>query len=111
MKFIDQITISVQGGNGGMGCIAFLREKFRPKGGPCGGDGGHGGNIIFHDPRSEAVYRHPRMAKQNELNTNVYAVEPKEGLLVLFPSYLHHSVNLNQSEDERIVISFNINLI
>ena len=69
------------------------------------------GNIIFHDPRSEAVFRHPRISKQNELNTNVYAVEPKEGLLVLFPSYLHHSVNSNQSEDERIVISFNINLI
>ena len=47
MKFIDHTTFSVKAGNGGMGCIAFLREKFRPNGGPCGGDGGHGGDIIF----------------------------------------------------------------
>ena len=47
MKFIDHTTLSVKAGDGGMGCIAFLREKFRPKGGPCGGDGGHGGNIIL----------------------------------------------------------------
>ena len=47
MKFIDHTTLSVKSGNGGKGCIAFLREKYRPKGGPCGGDGGHGGNIIF----------------------------------------------------------------
>ena len=47
MKFIDHTTLYVKAGNGGMGCIAFLREKFRPKGGPCGGDGGHGGDIIF----------------------------------------------------------------
>ena len=47
MKFIDHTTLSVKAGSGGMGCIAFLREKFRPKGGPCGGDGGNGGNIIF----------------------------------------------------------------
>ena len=47
MKFIDNTTLSVQAGDGGMGCIAFLREKHRPKGGPCGGDGGHGGNVIF----------------------------------------------------------------
>ena len=47
MKFIDHTTLSVKAGNGGKGCIAFLREKFRPKGGHCGGDGGHGGNIIF----------------------------------------------------------------
>ena len=47
MKFIDHATLTIKAGNGGKGCIAFLREKHRPKGGPCGGDGGAGGNIIF----------------------------------------------------------------
>jgi GTP-binding protein len=47
MKFIDYAKISVSSGKGGDGCIAFLREKFRPKGGPSGGDGGNGGNIVF----------------------------------------------------------------
>ena len=47
MKFIDYTKITVKSGNGGKGCVAFLREKFRPKGGPSGGDGGNGGNIIF----------------------------------------------------------------
>ena len=47
MKFIDYVAISIKAGNGGKGCIAFLREKFRPKGGPCGGDGGNGGEILF----------------------------------------------------------------
>ena len=47
MKFIDHVKIKVFAGNGGHGCIAFHREKFMPKGGPSGGDGGHGGNIIL----------------------------------------------------------------
>ena len=47
MKFVDQARIFVKAGDGGHGLIAFLREKNRPKGGPCGGDGGHGGNVIL----------------------------------------------------------------
>ena len=47
MNFIDFASIHVKAGNGGNGCIAFLREKFRPKGGPSGGDGGRGGNIVI----------------------------------------------------------------
>jgi len=47
MNFIDFATINVKAGNGGNGCTAFLREKFRPKGGPSGGDGGRGGHIII----------------------------------------------------------------
>ena len=69
------------------------------------------GNIVFHDPRSVTTFRYPKIAKPNNLNTNVFSVEPKEGLLVLFPSYLYHSVDLNRSGEERIVISFNINII
>ena len=47
MKFIDEAHIKLKAGSGGHGCIAFLREKFRAKGGPCGGDGGRGGHIIL----------------------------------------------------------------
>ena len=45
--FVDELQIKLRSGNGGAGCVSYCREKYLPKGGPDGGDGGKGGNVVF----------------------------------------------------------------
>src|SRR5213083_2746865 len=63
--FIDEVRISVKAGDGGNGCLAFRREKFVPRGGPSGGDGGLGGSVfVVASPHTNTLinYRfHPEL--------------------------------------------------
>ena len=66
--FIDKVDIYVRAGNGGNGCVSFRREKYVAKGGPDGGDGGRGGNVVFRVAEGENTlldykYRHKFVAK------------------------------------------------
>src|ERR1700720_4545160 len=66
--FVDEVEIHVAAGGGGRGCLAFRREKFVPRGGPSGGDGGHGGAVPagaqpqVHTPNNFAV--HPEFSRE-----------------------------------------------
>ncbi len=62
--FIDQAKIYVKAGNGGNGCLAFRREKFVPRGGPSGGDGGRGGDVIMESSEAHNTLIHFRFNRE-----------------------------------------------
>ena len=64
MRFIDEAFIEVTAGNGGRGCLSFRREKYIPKGGPDGGDGGKGGSIFIETDESLTTLQDFRLQKK-----------------------------------------------
>ena len=68
------------------------------------------GDITFFDPKEAKTYRFPKIEKYTEYSTETVTIEPGEGDLLIFPSYLYHSVGENLSDDNRVVVSFNIDI-
>lgn len=64
--FIDEAKIRIKAGDGGNGCMAFRREKFVPRGGPSGGDGGHGGDILMTSTLSHNTLVHFRFNPEHK---------------------------------------------
>jgi GTP-binding protein len=89
--FIDEVKVQARAGHGGRGCVAFLRETFRPKGGPSGGNGGRGGDVILqadHDLNNLiAQYYQPRLFARNGEHGMGKGMDGKAGddLLVKVP--------------------------
>ncbi|MCU1313511.1 MAG: GTP-binding protein Obg, partial [Acidobacteriaceae bacterium] len=64
--FIDEARIRVKAGDGGNGCMAFRREKFVPRGGPSGGDGGHGGDVVMESSERHNTLVHFRFNPEHK---------------------------------------------
>ena len=91
MNFIDEALLEARAGNGGAGCTSFRREKFIPRGGPDGGDGGKGGDVIFRvDPNLNALvnFRNQKylIAKNGQSGAgNKKTGQDAEDLIVMVP--------------------------
>ncbi|MDE5899609.1 MAG: GTPase ObgE [Treponemataceae bacterium] len=119
IQFADEAVIEVHSGKGGNGCIAFRREKYIPHGGPNGGDGGKGGDVIFcvkRNMRTLSRLRHRRVFKAKNggdgMGWNKFGRDGEDVVICVPPGTtirdyetgeLIHDFT-NESEDERIVL-------
>ena len=68
------------------------------------------GNIKFFDPREQKSIRYPKIKNYTDISAVITEITPEEGDLLIFPSYLYHSVGENLSKDDRIIVSFNVDI-
>ena len=68
------------------------------------------GSIKFFDPREQKNIRYPKIKNFTEMSAPIVEVSPKEGDLLIFPAYLYHAVNKNLAEEDRIIVSFNVDI-
>ena len=68
------------------------------------------GDITFFDPKEAKTYRFPKIEKYTKYSSEAVTIKPEEGDLLIFPSYLYHSVGENLSEDDRVAVSFNVDV-
>jgi GTP-binding protein len=116
--FIDEVNIRVKAGDGGNGCMAFRREKFVPRGGPSGGDGGRGGDVIMesserHNTLIHFRYNPEHKAQRGEhgMGSNCTGLDGRSITLqvpvgtALYDGETGELVHDFQQPDERIVIA------
>ncbi len=108
IQFADEATIRVQSGKGGNGCASFRREKYIPNGGPNGGDGGRGGDIIFcvkKNLRTLAHLRfHPVLKAQNGSDGQSWGKYGKDGEDKVIP--VPPGTTIRDIETGEIIIDF-----
>src|ERR1700744_5975644 len=116
--FIDEAKIRVKAGDGGKGCMAFRREKFVPRGGPSGGDGGHGGSVILESSQrhNTLVYfrfnpEHKAERGEHGMGSNCTGREGKDIVLKvpvgteLYDAQTGELVHDFSHPDERLVVA------
>ena len=116
--FIDEATIRVKAGDGGNGCVAFRREKFVPRGGPSGGDGGRGGDVIMESSERHNTLVHFRFNPEYKAQrgrhgegSNKTGREGEDVLLkvpvgtIVYDSETGEKVHDFSNPDDRIVIA------
>lgn len=100
--FIDKAKIWVKAGDGGKGCVSFRREKFVPKGGPDGGDGGRGGNVYFEavenlDTLTDFIGKHHWRAQkgQDGSGKNMHGANGQDLIIPVPPGTLIYDTDLD----------------